>query len=72
MATDKNDTKTIDIDWNAVDRAIRAVRDYQKGQATTSFVRATLSKVPASELPLVSVATRLSMAQLQALYSPGG
>lgn len=72
MARDNNDTKTLDIDpLNQVDRAVRAIRDYQKGQATAGFMRATLANVKAEDLGLVALGTRLSLAELQRLYSPG-
>lgn len=65
-----NDTKTptqLDIEMNNIDRAIRAVRDYQKGAATTTFVKASLKAVKPGDLEAVSLATRVPMARLEGL-----
>lgn len=67
MAQDRNDTKTVDLEHNTTDRAIRAIREYQKGACTTAFMKASLTAVPASELALVAIATRIPVSQLTVL-----
>lgn len=52
---------------NTMDRAIRAVRDYQKGQCTTSFVRANLQACEAEDLATIAIATRVPSGQLERL-----
>lgn len=67
MAIDRNDNKTADLEDTVHDRAIRAVRDFQKGAATVTFVKIAIKAVPASELDLVALATRVPKAQLEKL-----
>lgn len=57
----------LDIEKNASDRAAQAVRDFQKGQATQTFVRACLNDLTENQLLWVSIATRLPMGTLRAL-----
>lgn len=57
----------MDIEENEIDRAVRAVREYQKGAATTGFVRSQLKAVKASELKLVAIATRIPLGSLETL-----
>lgn len=52
---------------NNIDRAIRAVRDYQKGAATTGFVRHSLQALRLADLKAVSIATRVSEPALEKL-----
>lgn len=67
MATDKNDRQTLDLEHNLLDRAIRAVRDYQKGACTTSFVRAAVRAIPAEDLATLALATRVPAGRLEEL-----
>jgi len=50
-----------------IDRANRAVRDYQAGKCTTAFVQDALSKIRVGDLVKVSIATRLPVSQLEKL-----
>lgn len=52
---------------NNLDRAARAVRDYQKGAATSSYVRDALQKVDPKNLKAISIATRVSLEGLEHL-----
>lgn len=52
---------------NRTDRAIRAVRDYQAGKATTAFLRSTLIDLPSNSLLFVSLASRVPVATLEKL-----
>lgn len=67
MAQDRNDKTTLDIEHNNLDRAIRAVRDFQKGACTVSFVRAAVKAIPAEDLATLSLATRVPASQLEKL-----
>lgn len=67
MAQDKNDTKTMDMEHTHVDRAIRAVRDFQKGAATAAFTRAALKACSPEDLRIVGMGTRVPASQLEAL-----
>lgn len=66
MAKDPNDRTTLDLESNNTDRAARAVRDYQKGQATTSFMRGQLS-LEGVDMMAVSLATRVPISTLEKL-----
>lgn len=66
MAKDPNAVNQLDIEGNATDRAIRAVRDYQKGAATTGFLVSQLA-LQGVNFQLVSLATRVPVAMLQKL-----
>lgn len=57
----------MDLDMNQTDRAIRAVREYQTGKATTSFVRDSLAALPESSLLYVALATRVPETTLRKL-----
>lgn len=65
MAEPKN--TQLDIEHNALDRAIRAVRDFQKGACTVSFVRAAVKAIPAEDLATLALATRVPSGQLEKL-----
>lgn len=52
---------------NNLDRAARAVRDYQRGAATSSYVRDALQKVDPKNLKAISIATRVSVEGLEHL-----
>lgn len=69
MAIDKNDNRTVDIENNNLDRAIRAVRDFQKGACTVSFVRAAVKAIAAEDLATLALATRVPSGQLEKLRS---
>lgn len=64
---DKHAPTQLDIEHNQTDRAIRAVRDFQKGAATSSFVMDTLSKLKDNQMLYVSLATRVPVSQLKLL-----
>lgn len=49
-----------------VDRAIRAMRDYQKGNCTTAFCRAAL-RAAATDLIAIATATRVPVSVLTKL-----
>lgn len=53
-----------EVEQNLTDRAIRAVRDYQAGKATTPFVVDSLAKLPPNSLLFVALATRVPEATL--------
>lgn len=70
MAQDKNETKDFvggREQKSATDRAITAVRDFQGGKATTSFVKACLADLDQKQLLVVSIGTRVAVASLEAL-----
>jgi len=67
MATEKPAPTQLDIEANQIDRAIRAVRDFQKGACTVTFVRAALGAIKAEEVATVSLATRVPTGQLEKL-----
>lgn len=66
MANEPKGTQ-LDIEITNLDRAIRAVRDFQKGAATVSFVRAAMKAIPAEDLATVALATRVPSGQLEKL-----
>jgi hypothetical protein len=65
MAKDQNDNRTLDLEITNVDRAIRAIRDFQKGQATVSFTAHSLAAVKPQDLAIVAAATRVPITQLE-------
>lgn len=68
MANEKQTAPTqLDIEMNNLDRAARAVRDYQKGAATRSYVRDALLKIDPKNLKAISIATRVSLEGLEHL-----
>lgn len=68
MASEKAQTSIpMEKQDNPIDRAIRAVRDFQTGKCTVGFVQAALSGLDSSALQWVSVGTRLPLGQLQSL-----
>jgi len=66
MANEPKGTQ-LDIEANTLDRAIRAVRDFQKGACTVSFVRAAVKAIPAEDLATLALATRVPSGQLEKL-----
>lgn len=69
MATNPQNPRQTDLEDNdvKVDRAISAVRDFQKGKSTVGFLRQALAAVPVQQLSWVSVATRVPVAEIKAL-----
>ncbi|QXP08211.1 MAG: hypothetical protein [Arizlama microvirus] len=68
MATPNEKPGTqLDIEATHVDRAIRAVRDFQKGAATAAFTRAALKAVAQDDLSIVQMGTRVPLNQLERL-----
>jgi len=63
----RNAGEQLDIENNNLDRAIRAVRDFQKGACTVSFVRASVKAIAAEDLATLALATRVPAAQLEKL-----
>lgn len=50
-----------------VDRAIRAVKDFQSGNCNLAYVRGALQEVNREELTLVAIGTRVPTRQLELL-----
>lgn len=67
MAQDRNDTKTVDLEHTVLDRAIRAVRDFQSGKATVTFVKNAVKAIPAEDVAVLSLATRVAAKDLERL-----
>lgn len=67
MATPEPKGTQTTIDGNQTDRAIKAVRDYQKGACTTPFVKDSLRALPPGSMMYVAIATRISVSALEAL-----
>jgi len=67
MAEPKAPPTQLDIEHNNLDRAIRAIRDFQKGAATVSFVKAALKACPAEDVATIALATRVPAAQVEKL-----
>ncbi|QXP08296.1 MAG: hypothetical protein [Arizlama microvirus] len=67
MANEKTVPTQLDIEHNNLDRAIRAVRDFQKGAATTAFTKNALKAIQAEDLATVALATRVPSGQLEKL-----
>lgn len=67
MAQDRNDKATLDIEHNNLDRAIRAVRDFQAGKATVAFTKAAVAKLAPEDLSTLSLATRVPVRELEKL-----
>lgn len=57
----------LDIEATHVDRAIRAIRDFQRGAATAAFTRSSLKACSLDELSVVSMGTRVPTSQLEKL-----
>jgi len=56
-----------DVTGDPVDRAARAVRAFQRGDATLEFTRSALQAVPELQIDAVSIATRVPGRQLKGL-----
>lgn len=67
MAQDRNDKATLDLEHNNLDRAIRAVRDFQAGKATVAFTKAAVGKLAPEDLSTLSLATRVPVRELEKL-----
>jgi len=68
MANEKPSPPTqLDIEHNNLDRAIRAVRDFQKGACTVSFVTAAVKAIEAEDLATLALATRVPSSTLEKL-----
>lgn len=57
----------LDIEKTAVDRAVKALRDYQGGKSTVRQVGEALRAVSLPDLTWVSLGTRIPVPQLRAL-----
>lgn len=66
MAKDPKDQSTLDLEHNRTDRAIRALRDYQTGKATTGFMRSQLA-AEGVDMLAVSLGTRVPVSMLEKL-----
>ncbi|QXP08050.1 MAG: hypothetical protein [Arizlama microvirus] len=62
----------MDIEKGPTDRAAQAVRDFQKGQCTSSFLRACLKELSPNQMLWVSLATRVPSGTLEKLRADAG
>lgn len=67
--TDGNPPDNLDHNDNKTDRAIRALREYQGGKATTAFVRQALRELSPDSLLMVSLATRVPSGTIDKIRS---
>lgn len=61
------DKNQLDIEATDVDRASRAVREFQSGKCTHAYVKAALKRVSLEDLETVAFATRSTVRTLTLL-----